>query len=98
MNKLFHVHSFFLQSCDFFIVFSVITVNIFHHIMILRICRVSVSLNSMCSMNAGGTGEENQTAFPKFLPFPLGSETFKANLPVGGEGDYALHARAHLGD
>lgn len=26
------------------------------------------------------------------------TETFKANLPVGGEGGYALHATAHLGD
>lgn len=41
---------------------------------------------------------ENQAAFPKFLPSPSGTETFKANLPVGGEGGYALHARAHLGD
>lgn len=52
-----------------------------------------------CNKHACSKSEEwNQTAFPKFSPSPSGAKTFKANLPVGGEGDYALHALAHLGD
>lgn len=37
-------------------------------------------------------------SLPTFVPSPSGAETFKANLPARGEGGYALHARAHLGD
>lgn len=46
----------------------------------------------------GRSEGENKAAFSKFPPSPSGAGTFKANLPVGGEGGYALHATAHLGD
>lgn len=57
-----------------------------------------ILLNSRYSSDTGEAKRKKQAAFPKFLRSLSGAKTFKANLPVGGEGGDVLHARAHLGD